>query len=626
MILIYVVIIAEEQLITEEQEKPEPEKPAEEKPIPKKKIVKKARKDDDFDDYINQLINQEIPKTELEEFEKPEFDEPLKKPKKRTSLVPQITEKPKLVVEELPEEVVTVQVPTESGEVVERTVTKRKIKKKQGDQEQIIEIKTVEEEGKEPETEVIIEEAKPSEDIKPVGEIEEMKPVEEQPVEEQSIEEEQPESTIEQSQPKPKPKKKKAVKKPVKDDDDEYIRQLLEAEIPKTELEVFEKPEFDEPIKKPKKKKSLIPKPSTEDESIIESVVENQPEETVQVQLPKKQIIDEDVIDEVTVVAPTEKEEEEVEVITEKILKTKRKPKEKDVAAKIELQQQPEITDDTKEIETVEMIEPVVESPVEEISQPEFVVEDEEAPVTEITPIPDEIVEEKLTDADKPDEEQPEKVEKDRKMSVSKTKKKIKKKKTSDLDEEYLQQLMEQEIPKTELEKFEKIEFEKPQKKAPEKEEQVPIKIERKEQEPTEVVIVPVEEVPKKLKPKKPKQIEQPTVEQKPQIPLLKSRILYVDVEKPLIMKITEIGAVREHGELSRNIEEADEVLKTKIKKFKPKKQRKNSLERPELEVYEKYVSSDEESSKKDKYQRMKKETPEEPTDTKTLKLGNICS
>lgn len=281
----------------------EPEKPIKEKPKPKKKVVKKVKKDDD--DYIQQLINMEIPKTELEVFEKPEFEEPKKKPKEKP-LVPSPSEEeeeaPQLVVEELPEETIIVQLPTEQGDVVEQKITTRKIKKKQGDQEQIIEIKTVEQEGKEPETEVTIEEpqpvdqAKPIEVVKPEDAIQPSELV--QPGPEQIVPVEGVESVEPQSVEKPKPKKKKA-KKPKKDDDDEYIRKLIEQDIPKTELEQFEKPEFEELKKKPKKKHSLVSKTSTEEESITESVeVEESPEEIVQVKLPKKEIADEKPIPE----------------------------------------------------------------------------------------------------------------------------------------------------------------------------------------------------------------------------------------------------------------------------------------------------------------------------------------
>lgn len=286
------------------------EKPVEEKPKPKKKVVKKVKKDDD--DYIQKLINMEIPKTELEVFEKLEFEEPKKKPK-RKSLVPSTSvEKeasPELIVEELPEETVIVQLPMENGDVVEQKVTKRKIKKKQGEQEQIIEIKTVEQEGKEPETEVTIEEPLPVEQAKP---IEEEQPGDKiQPV---AIVQVVPESVpIEEVQPidsqiveQPKQKKKKA-KKPKKDDEDEYIKKLIEQDIPKTELETFEKPEFEEPKKKLKKKHSLVSKTSTEDESITEHVTEDLPEKTLQLKLPKKDTADETVIPEDEVNVKTKK-------------------------------------------------------------------------------------------------------------------------------------------------------------------------------------------------------------------------------------------------------------------------------------------------------------------------------
>lgn len=312
--------VAEEELKTETQPEPEPnevaepveekpfeEEPAEEKPKPKpkKKVVKKIKKDVD-DDYIQKLINMEIPKTELEVFEKLEFEEPKKKPK-RKSLVPSTSveqEAPELIVEELPEETVTVQLPpNEQGDVVEQKVTKRKFKKKQGDQEQIIEIVTVEEEGKEPETEVTIEEpqpAKPVEEIQPDEDIQPAEDVQPTLAEIEPAEEVQPVEEIEPVQPKTeqtKPKKKK-VKKPKSNEEDEYIRKLIEQDIPKTELEQFEKPEFEEPVKKPKKKHSLVSRTSTEEESITESVTEDIQDENIQVKLPKKVVIDEEPIPE----------------------------------------------------------------------------------------------------------------------------------------------------------------------------------------------------------------------------------------------------------------------------------------------------------------------------------------
>lgn len=207
-----------------------------------------------------------------------------------------------------------------------------------------------------------------------------------------------------------------------------------------------------------------------------------------------------------------------------------------------------------------------------------------------------------------------------------KTKPKTKKKKPDDDIDEYTKRLLEQDIPKTELEKFEKPEFEKSTRRSvSEKKELEPITIERKEQKPTKVKVVPIEELPQpvRLKAKKPKQIE-PKVEEKPVQPRLKSRITFIDVVQPQQMKLTVIGAVRDQGELSRNVEEAEEILKFKAKKFKPKPKHEESLERPELEKYEKYESSSDESSKAKPYQRKPKEKPEEEVDTKKLKLGKL--
>lgn len=236
-----------------------------------------------------------------------------------------------------------------------------------------------------------------------------------------------------------------------------------------------------------------------------------------------------------------------------------------------------------------------------------------------------EIKEEEIPEIEKKIEEKlDEKTEDEkRRTSVSKLKKK-KKKKTDDIVDEYTQKLLEQEIPKTELEKFEKPVFEKPTKKPElEKSDLLPLKVEHKEQKPTKVKIVPVEELPKstRLKAKKPKHIEL-EVEEKPIQPRLKSRITYVDVEKPAYMKITEIGAIKDHGELSRNVEEAEEILKLKVKKFKHKPKRKESLERPELEVYEKYESSSDESTSKERYKRPEKDSPKDEVESKTLKIG----
>ncbi|XP_031637870.1 titin-like, partial [Contarinia nasturtii] len=404
----------------------------------KKKIIKKVKKDD-YDDYIQKLIDQEIPKTELEEFEKPEFEEIKKKPKKKKSLVPKESEDQpaELVIEELPEEVVNVEIPTETGEIIEQKVTKRKIKKKQGDQEQIIEVTTVEEKGKEPETQITVEEIQPVE------------PTEEKPITEESTTEEQP---------KPK-KKKKVIKKVPKDDYEDYIQKLIDQDIPKTELEEFEKPEFEEIKKKPKKKKSLVPKESEKQpaEPIVEEQVKKPkkkslvPEVSEEQETPAELVIEELSEETVTVQIPTESGEIVEQKVTTRKIKKKQGDKEQVI-----------------EVKTVE----------EEGKEPET-----EITVEEIQPV--EPTEEKPTDEESTLEEQ---------LKPKEKKKKVIKKFKKDEQDDYIQKLIDQDIPKAELEEFEKPEFEEIKKK-PKKKKKSLVPMESEEQ-PAELF---VEELPEEV-------------------------------------------------------------------------------------------------------------------------------
>lgn len=586
----------------------------EDKPKPKKKRVVKKLKYDDHDDYIRKLIEADIPKTELEVFEKPEFDvapksrksslpeskvrdKPKKtKPKKEISekrdedIVPeetseiipepQITEV-ETTVEEQPVEIFEREVPNDDGQPVKQIIKKRTIKKQQGPKQEIIEVTTVEEDGKEPQIEISVQELAPS--------------------------------TPEE---KDKPKKKKIVRKVKKDDEDDYIRQLIEAEIPKTELEVFERPEFDtspktkrpedvepEDIKdtkeKPKKKKRLEKHPQSETE---EAVQQPEAEEIAVEQKP--------VEVEQTPLSP-QKDEPIVEDVPEKKKIKKEKIKKPDIEAQL-------IVD---EPELVEMTTPEETLPVDDQTEAKIAPEEILQPIEH----PEETQE---VDSDSVTETVPEIEEvspKDSK-SPSKLKKKKPKKPASTEEDEYIKRLLEQDISKTELEKYEKIEIEKSKKPTkPEYAHLEPIKIERKEQKPTKVKILTAEELPQpiRLKPKKPKLLEKEVVEEKIPTRKLKSRITHVEVQKPIIPKITDLKTKRDRGELSRNVEEAEEVLKTKVKKFKHIKKRKDSLERPELEKYERYESSSDESSKGKSYQRPEKTVPpKEDIENKTLKLG----
>lgn len=262
----------------------------EEKPKEPKKKTKKIKKDD-IHDYIQKLIDMETPKTELEKYEKIEFEPtvkdkpsdqlidvveetPSEKPKKdkktkpkpapkEETAVPEQLAEVKVVEEEAPEqpvtpvEVVEIQpitveiqeVVSEEGKPIQEKTTKRVLKKKGPREETTFKITTIENEDTDSVTVIVDEEP------------------EEAPIQ---VVEEQPE----QPEEKPKPKPKKTVKKVKKDELDDYVKKLIEEEIPKTELEKYEKVEIPEDRVKPTpseiapaevKLDSTEPKPKVDD-------------------------------------------------------------------------------------------------------------------------------------------------------------------------------------------------------------------------------------------------------------------------------------------------------------------------------------------------------------------------
>lgn len=248
----------------------EPEIPQkDEKPKEPKKKTKKIKKDD-IHDYIQKLIDMETPKTELEKYEKIEFESSpkekpsesapvkvteestLEKPKKDKKTKPkdvpkkeEITpeplaevriteiegvEEPKVVevIEVQPEEVEITEKISEEGLPVQEKTTKRVLKKKSPEEQKTFKITTIESDDKDTVTVIVDEEP---EDVIPVD-----------------VTESQPEETVPKT---PKPKPKKTVKKIKKDDLDDYVQKLLEEEIPKVELEKYEKVDMpNEPKKK----------------------------------------------------------------------------------------------------------------------------------------------------------------------------------------------------------------------------------------------------------------------------------------------------------------------------------------------------------------------------------------
>ncbi|XP_043063754.1 titin isoform X2 [Drosophila ficusphila] len=631
-----------------------------EKPKEPKKKTKKVKKDD-IHDYIQKLIDMETPKTELEKYEKIEFEPTVKetpldnlvdvvdkspsekvkkdkkvKPKevlKEKSLVPAEVTSVNVVEEDAPEqdqtpvevlevqppEVEVVQIITEEGKPVQEKTTKRVLKKKGPHDEKTFKITTIESEENDSVTVIVDEEP----DTTPVQSIE--------------TQPEQPE----QPEVKRKPKPKKTVKNVKKDDLDDFVKKLIEEEIPKVELEKYEKIEMpekaDKPapsknipeevssevtepttttddLSKPKKTKISRPKTVAQDEQVPDIPTETTSDITDTAEITPTQIaLPEDTA--TAQITPSAQEEQTTQDDTKDIIQktVKHKKTKPDTQLSVKTSEIPEVQKDYQ-------ISIIHEEPVEE-DQPQPILEvrviDEVPEVEESQPIVEEveeeedlpIVEETTEDVTKP------KIKK----------KKIVKKKTDDHDE-LIRKLLEQEIEKTELEKYEKIDFDIPKKLKPEFATLEPIKIERKEQKPTKVTIVEATDVPKTVKLKPGKRKEKPAEEQNVQLPKfrLKARMVLVEYPPaPLIPKITNIGAVKDNGELSRNIEEAEEVLKFKPHKTKKIKKIKDDLEKVELEKYEKYVSSDEEPEEKAPYKKPEKEPkPKEKEDEVKLKLG----
>uniref|UniRef100_A0A182SE04 Titin n=1 Tax=Anopheles maculatus TaxID=74869 RepID=A0A182SE04_9DIPT len=213
------------------------------------------------------------------------------------------------------------------------------------------------------------------------------------------------------------------------------------------------------------------------------------------------------------------------------------------------------------------------------------------------------------------------------KKVVKKLTKVTKKAKKSIDDDEELQRLLNLEIEKTQLEQYEKVDVDGKPKVKPEKGEIVklePIKIERKEQKPIKPEITDTQE-PQTVKLRKTVIPEKRDVEEVavPKV-LLKSRIEQVEFtvqgQQPEIVQLDTRPGV---GTLSR-IEE-DEVERTKkvIKKVKVIKKEKPELETLDIEKYEKEPKEEvPQEDEKSQYQRQPKEAPKDEPEERTLQMG----
>ncbi|ETN62157.1 myosin light chain kinase [Anopheles darlingi] len=212
------------------------------------------------------------------------------------------------------------------------------------------------------------------------------------------------------------------------------------------------------------------------------------------------------------------------------------------------------------------------------------------------------------------------------KKVVKKVKVTKKTKKSIDDDEE-LQRLLNLEVEKTELEQYEKIDLDATPKAKPEKGEIVklePIKIERKEQKPIKQQITDTQE-PQTVKLRKTIIPERPELQEVtvPKV-LLKSRIDLVEHSfKGQQPKIVELDTRPGVGQLSHIEEDDTERTKKTIKKVKIIKKEKPELETLDIEKYEKEPKAEEpKEEEKPKYQRQVKDTPKEETEERTLQLG----
>lgn len=211
-------------------------------------------------------------------------------------------------------------------------------------------------------------------------------------------------------------------------------------------------------------------------------------------------------------------------------------------------------------------------------------------------------------------------------------KKKVVKSKQDDMDE-YIQFLIHQEIPKTVLSPYVRTEMELPQRARRDSSikpmKLTAMKIEKMEvKKPKLIQISSVAEFPQMLKLKTPKQRPQEEKKRRSSEASFKNKKLKSVIRfipySPYCFPYTviELEPNRDNGELSRNIEEAEEVLKFKPKKFKHTKPVKAELEEPNLESIDDDTQAKDEEQDKPKYKRSKKNKEETEDQSRKLKIG----
>ncbi|ENN77568.1 hypothetical protein YQE_05864, partial [Dendroctonus ponderosae] len=537
----------------------------------------------------------------------------------------QVPEQPEYVVEELPEQIEETIV-VEEGIPRRKVVKKRVIKKKKGDKQETTKIVTVEQEGKRPETTVTVEE-------------------EQMPKQPEYIVEELPEqieqtTVVEEGIPRKRVVKKRVIKrkKGNKQEKTEIITVEQEGKEPKTTVTV-EEVEEDESryvaeeipekvptkaveIDQPKKKVRKSKKPISEDAYLFVPLLEQQkdlpttPEifellkmEVIRILLAHPlpqfpELTDMPTGYRVLVEYPEEKEEIDLgdgRKGTIRKRKIKKRIGDTDEVITISIKEKPDE-------------EPTIKGNIQEENASEIEDMSEMVPVIEI-PEETEVVDMTTSD-DIP------------KKKITKKRKLLKKIGPKIEETEVISVFEDGKRPKTTV-KIKEYDIDA----TPKEITLVKHKLELIDIKPKQPVIVEKDDIPKltELKLRKPKRPQKAAEEKKQPMFRLKSRIKLIifpplsEVEQHGI--ITNLPAyIRDHGELSRNISDAQKVLKKKkIRKFKDIDYMPPELEEVEhVDMPAKPETTDAKDSPKHKRLPKERQQPDEKTAILELGKGQI--
>jgi titin len=536
-------------------------------------------------------------------------------------------------IEELPTEVKVTETVTKEGKPKKKTIKIRKIRKRRGSKQEDTQIVTVEEEGKPTETTVTVEEIEVPEEITE----EPLKPLESVFIEELPQEVQIVETTTPDGKTKKQKIKTRVIRKQKGDKEEktQIVTVEEEGKEPKTTVTVEETEAAVEPKKK-KVKKVKKPKEEEPKEKILFvptlAEKEEEPEgdvlDMIKTELIKKALahqlpeLPEGEIIEVPEFSTLEELPEEViqvEEVDKKGIPVQKTVKKRTIKKK---------KGDKLEITKILTTETEGEKPEIVVTTEEVDKDDEtyQEPGVSITELPEDVEVIEISTTDKV----PKKKITKKKTLLKKVGPKIEATEIVTVledDKEPEQTVTVKEYPPKEK-KVKKVKKEKP--RADDKgtrEKPVPMKLEIIKMEPTKVKVVTKEEIPLLSQLKKPKAPPKraPKTAKFPKVRLT-SRIVRVtfppegqEEQKPVITQRKR--DLKDHGELSRNVKDAEEVLKKKRFKVKDIEQFIPDLETPEdTELPEKPKSK--KDKPKDKYERKPKPAPEEEEKPDKLKIG----